>query len=92
MRVAALYDIHCNLPALEAVLEDIRRVKVDLIVVGGDVVPGPMPQETMACLLNLDSPTQFIQGNGEREMVARMRGGEADTVPEQYREVVRWAD
>jgi Icc-related predicted phosphoesterase len=41
MRVAALYDIHGNLPALEAVLEDIRGADVDQIVVGGDVVPGP---------------------------------------------------
>ena len=39
MRVAALYDIHGNLPALEAVLEDVRRAGVDLIVVGGDVCP-----------------------------------------------------
>ncbi len=43
MRVAALYDIHGNLPALEAVLQDIRQANVDQIVVGGDVVPGPMP-------------------------------------------------
>ena len=40
MRVAALYDIHGNLPALEAVLQEIRQVEVDQIVVGGDVVPG----------------------------------------------------
>jgi Icc-related predicted phosphoesterase len=39
MPVAAIYDIHGNLPALEAVLEDIRQAAVDLVVVGGDVVP-----------------------------------------------------
>ena len=66
MRVAALYDIHANFPALEAVLQDIRRAEVDRIVVGGDVLPGPMPRETIACLLDLDIPVQFIQGNGER--------------------------
>ena len=38
MKVAALYDVHGNLPALEAVLQEIRRAEVDLIVVGGDVV------------------------------------------------------
>jgi Icc-related predicted phosphoesterase len=64
MRVAALYDIHANLPALEAVLQDVRRAEVDHIVVGGDVVPGPMPRETIAYLLDLDIPLQFIQGNG----------------------------
>ena len=46
MRVAALYDIHGNLPALEAVLQDIRHANIDQIVVGGDVVPGPMPRES----------------------------------------------
>lgn len=50
MRVAAIYDIHGNLPALEAVLEDIRQAEVDHIVVGGDVLPGPMPRETLICL------------------------------------------
>jgi len=91
MRVAALYDIHANLPALEAVLQDIRQAEVDHVVVGGDVVPGPMPRETITCLLDLGIPVHFIQGNGEREVLARMRGMDTGTVPEQFREVVRWA-
>ena len=47
------YDIHGNLPALDAVLDDIRQVGVDRIVVG--VLPGPMSRETMARLLELTS-------------------------------------
>lgn len=90
MRVAALYDIHGNLPALEAVLQDIRQAEVDHVVVGGDVVPGPMPRETLACLLDLDIPVQFIQGNGDRVVLARMAGRESSEVPEQFREVIRW--
>ena len=43
MRVAALYDIHGNLPALEAVLADPRLAEVDLVVCGGDLVAGPLP-------------------------------------------------
>jgi predicted phosphodiesterase len=73
MRVAAIYDVHGNLPALEAVLEDVRRERVDQIVVGGDVVPGPMPRETIDCLLNVDVPVQFILGNGDREVLAQMQ-------------------
>jgi Icc-related predicted phosphoesterase len=46
-RVTAIYDIHGNLPALEAVLAELESVKPDLIVVGGDVVAGPMPTEVM---------------------------------------------
>jgi putative phosphoesterase len=90
MRVAAIYDIHANLPALEAVLQDIRRAEVDQVVVGGDVLPGPMPNETIACLLKIDIPVQFIQGNGDRVVLAQMRGAESSEVPEQFREVVRW--
>ena len=89
-RVAAIYDIHGNLPALEAVLEEIRREEIDQIVVGGDVVPGPMPRETLECLLNLDLPVQFIQGNGETEILALRAGRETGNVPEPFREVMRW--
>jgi putative phosphoesterase len=90
MRVAALYDIHGNLPALEAVMADIERSGVDQIVVGGDVVPGPMPRETIARLLDLKLPTRFIKGNGDREIVARMRGIETGTVPAKFRHVMSW--
>lgn len=90
MRIAAIYDIHGNLPALEAVLEDIRRAEVDGVVVGGDVFPGPMPCESLTCLLNLEVPVYFIQGNGDREVLACMRGVETGTVPEQFRESLRW--
>lgn len=90
MRIAALYDIHGNLPALEAVLQDVRRAEVDLVVVGGDVLPGPMPGETLACLRDLEIPTQLIQGNGDREVLARRAGIETGAVPESHREVMRW--
>jgi putative phosphoesterase len=93
MRVAAIYDIHGNLPALEAVIADIREAGVDRVVVGGDVVPGPMPRETIASLLQLDLPVEFIQGNGDREVLAQMEGAETDwyrSAPERWREPVRW--
>lgn len=90
MRVAAIYDIHANLPALEAVLRDIHQADVDHIVVGGDVLPGPMPRETIACLLDLDVPVQYIRGNGDREVLAWRRGTETGAVPEPFREAMRW--
>lgn len=90
MRVAAIYDIHGNLPALEAVLHDIRHAAVDQVVVGGDVLPGPMPRETLTRLLDLDIPVQFIHGNGDREVLAMIRGAESGAVPEPFREAMRW--
>jgi predicted phosphodiesterase len=90
MRVAAIYDIHGNLPALEAVLEEIRQAEVDSLLVGGDVVPGPMPRETLACLLNVGIPVQFIYGNGEVAVLEQMAGRDPTAVPEQYRPIIRW--
>ena len=90
IRVAALYDIHGNLPALEAVLRDVQQAGVDRIVVGGDVVPGPMPHETVSAVLNLAIPAQFIRGNGEHEVLATLAGVDTGRVPEQFQESVRW--
>jgi predicted phosphodiesterase len=90
MRVAVLNDIHGNLPALEAVIAEVRQAKADRIIVGGDVVPGPMPRETMAYLLSLDIPVDFIHGNGDREALEWRRGRESSVIPEPYRESMRW--
>ena len=101
MRVAAIYDIHGMLPALEAVLADVRQAGVDLIVVGGDVVPGPWPRETLERLLHLDTPTRFIYGNGEFGVLAQMEASGPNQVtywgttsgfslPKPLREVLRW--
>ena len=90
MKVAALYDIHGNLFALEAVLREVRDARVDLIVVGGDVLPGPMPRETLACLKDLEIPVRFIHGNGDRVVTAHLAGGDISEVPEAFREVIHW--
>jgi putative phosphoesterase len=90
VRIAALYDIHGNLPALEAALDEIGATGVDRIVIGGDVVPGPMPRETLERLLGLDVPTTFIRGNCDRDVVVTMAGEEPVRVPEQHREAFRW--
>ncbi|MFC6842113.1 metallophosphoesterase family protein [Xanthomonas theicola] len=67
MRLAALSDIHGNLPALEAVLADIGRRGVERIVNLGDIVSGPLwPRETAARLMPLALPT--VRGNHERQL------------------------
>jgi predicted phosphodiesterase len=89
-RVAAIYDIHGNLPALESVLREIRDADVDCVVVGGDVVPGPMPHEALATLFSLEIPTEFIFGNGETEVLRERRGEELIRVPEAFRSLIHW--
>ena len=66
MRVAALYDIHGNLPALEAVLAEVERERVDAIVVGGDIASGPpQPREVVELVRSLPN-THCIRGNADR--------------------------
>ena len=90
MSVAALYDIHGNLPALEAVLAEVRNVGVGEVIVGGDVLPGPMPVEALDLLAALDVPVRYLSGNGERETLAAVEGRELITVPAAYQAPVRW--
>jgi putative phosphoesterase len=73
--VAAIYDVHGNLPALEAVLADLKSVSPDLIVVGGDVVAGPMPAEVLDRLAALSKSICFVRGNADREVVAAYDDG-----------------
>jgi predicted phosphodiesterase len=79
MRVAALYDIHANAVALRAVLAELEREHVDLIVVGGDAVPGPLPGPTIGLLRSLGDRAVFVRGNTDRwtveEFDARAGGG-----------------
>jgi predicted phosphodiesterase len=65
LRVAALYDVHGNVPALEAVLADVEREGVDAIVFGGDVFLGPQPAETAALVRSVEAA--FVRGNCDRE-------------------------
>jgi putative phosphoesterase len=66
MRVAALHDVHGNLPALEAVLAEVAALQVDRIVCGGDVVAGPFPGESLELLRRHDA--LFLRGNADREL------------------------
>jgi len=78
MRVLALYDIHGNVDALDAVLADPRAAGPDAVVVGGDAVPGPFAVATLERLDALDVPVRFVRGNGEREVGEALGGGEPD--------------
>jgi putative phosphoesterase len=66
VRVAALYDIHANPVALRAVLAELEQEPVDLIVVGGDAVPGPLPMATIELLRSLGDRAVFVRGNTDR--------------------------
>ncbi|MDQ3941033.1 MAG: metallophosphatase family protein [Actinomycetota bacterium] len=87
-RIAALYDIHANLPALEAVLDDLERADIDVVVVGGDIAWGPFPRATIERLRELRLPTIYIRGNADREVGGR--AGEDEGLDPVVAAVNRW--
>jgi putative phosphoesterase len=66
VNVAALYDVHGNPPALEAVLAEVPDEAT--ILVGGDVAAGPFPAETVELLRGLGERVRWIRGNADREL------------------------
>jgi diadenosine tetraphosphatase ApaH/serine/threonine PP2A family protein phosphatase len=81
-RVAALYDVHGNLPALEATLAEVPDDAT--ILVGGDIVLGPMPREALALLQ--ERGATFIRGNCERPVV-----GPPAVAEDVWDEMAQWA-
>lgn len=73
MRIAIVSDIHGNLPALEAVVRDIRRRGVDMTVNLGDSLSGPLlPFETAQFLMAQD--WVHLAGNHERQLLTQGPG------------------
>lgn len=92
MRVAALSDIHGNLPALEAVLADLEREDVDAIVVAGDTISGPWAAECFDRVMAEDP--LVVRGNADRLV---LEGGEgalgtwsADRLGERLAQAGEW--
>ena len=68
MRLAVISDVHGNLAALQAVLEDIESQQVDQVVNLGDLLSGPLqPAETAQLLMTRGMVT--IAGNHERQLL-----------------------
>jgi hypothetical protein len=86
MRIAAIDDLHGNLPALEAAIGKIRQQGVDRVV-GGDVLPGPMPVETLERLRDRDLRSVYLRQRGGR---ARTIGGQGQPLCSRRIPVIRW--
>lgn len=81
MRIAAFYDVHGNLPALEAVLAEVEREAPDVVLVGGDVSAGAFPVECLELLRGLGDRATWIRGNADREL----HGWPAEQLDEEQR-------
>jgi putative phosphoesterase len=85
MKVAALYDVHGNLPALEAALVEVDEGGADVIISGGDLLLGPQPAECLEQLRERDAT--FIRGNCDRIVT---EGPGADDSWDAWAERVAW--
>jgi putative phosphoesterase len=72
VRLGVMADVHGNLPALEAVLEDMARHRVDQLLVAGDLVGGPQPNEVMRRLQSRGA--RMILGNSDRTLLDYQAG------------------
>jgi putative phosphoesterase len=75
MRVAALYDVHGNLPALEAALAEVDDQGADVLLSGGDLLLGPQPAECLELLR--ERGATFIRGNCDRAVAGDHDWGDA---------------
>ena len=89
-RIAVLADIHGNAPALEAALAAVPEAAVDLLIIAGDVLPGPMPSQCLGLLARAGLPVLALAGNGDRETLAAVDGRELASVPPLYQPAIRW--
>jgi predicted phosphodiesterase len=83
--VAVLADVHGNAVALEAVLQEVSAVDLDVVVFLGDVTCGPLPEETWraVCLFcaRFKGTVRFVRGNRERaisEAAAELQQGNGE--------------
>ena len=84
MQVAALYDIHGNLAALEAVLAEVPDDAT--VLVGGDICAGgEQPSETLTRLRALGGRVAWLRGNADRELFP----GEDGLAPPEFLEEAR---
>lgn len=85
-RVAVLADIHGNMPALEAVIDDIATQQIDEVLVGGDLVGrGPQGSRVIQRISELGWPT--VRGNHEDYLLTFRRG----EVPPDWLEAEEWS-
>lgn len=83
MQIAVLADIHGNLPALRAVLDDLAHRAPDLVIVAGDFQNrGPQPREVTELLFSRNWP--MLRGNHEDYVLSQSAGTEVADIADYY--------
>jgi predicted phosphodiesterase len=72
------------------VLQAVETVEADVLLIGGDIVSGPMPRETLDHLMTLDRPILCIRGNADREVVQAFDGQDISYLPAFIQAIALW--
>jgi predicted phosphodiesterase len=87
MRVGLIADIHGNVPALEAVLDDLAHERLDAMLCLGDLASGPQPAEAVELVRGLACPV--VRGNWD-EYIARGFPPARDDLSGRLFDIGRW--
>lgn len=87
-RIAAVYDIHGNRTALEAVLAEVEALGVHQIIIGGDIAWGPEPAACVDMVMRLGLRARCVRGNADREVADGHEN--VKTVPPEVAQVTAW--
>lgn len=70
MRLGIITDVHSNTIALNAVLNEFKKIKVDKIICCGDIIGiGPNPEGTVQKILDIEEKLIIVRGNHEQYLL-----------------------
>lgn len=70
MKIGVITDIHSNIQALNAVLDELDKIKVDKIICCGDIIGiGPNPEEVVQALIKRKNIIIAVRGNHEQYLL-----------------------
>jgi putative phosphoesterase len=93
MKIAVLSDVHGNVPALEAVLEDILRWGAEEVIVNGDLINrGPCSLDVLELLQQERPQTRCLRGNHENWLLySAEHGPQPDSHTYEIDRFAHWA-
>ena len=70
MKLGIITDIHSNILALDKVIEEFKKIKIDKIICCGDIIGiGPRPEEVVQELMKISDKLIAVRGNHEKYLL-----------------------
>ena len=70
MKLGIITDIHSNIIALNEILKEFKKIKIDKIICCGDIIGiGPRPDEVVQALMQVSDKLIAVKGNHEKYLL-----------------------